>query len=179
MSAASVPGGRPEAAVETAAVRRAVRVVVLDSAERLLLLHTIDPDEPREPAWWELPGGGTEPGEDVPTTAARELAEETGLRIDPSRIEPPRWFRRSTWRFMRRRVNVAEVVVLVRLPHLAPAIDGAGRTAVEKRCYIGARWWSVSDVTAGGHRFYPGRLPALLPRLLAGEQIDEPFERWN
>jgi hypothetical protein len=28
-------------------------------------------------------------------------------------------------------------------------------------------------------RFYPGRLPELLPRFLAGEAIDEPFERWN
>jgi hypothetical protein len=28
-------------------------------------------------------------------------------------------------------------------------------------------------------RFYPGRLPELLPKFLAGEHIDEPFERWS
>lgn len=30
-----------------------------------------------------------------------------------------------------------------------------------------------------GIRFYPGRLAELLPRLLAGETIDEPFELWS
>ena len=28
-------------------------------------------------------------------------------------------------------------------------------------------------------RFYPGRLPELLPAFLAGRIIDEPFEFWN
>ena len=28
-------------------------------------------------------------------------------------------------------------------------------------------------------RFYPGRLPLLLPRFLAGDEIDEPFEIWS
>jgi hypothetical protein len=28
-------------------------------------------------------------------------------------------------------------------------------------------------------RFYPGRLPELLPVFLAGQTIDEPFEFWN
>ena len=32
---------------------------------------------------WELPGGGSQPGEDPRATARRELLEETGLDIEP------------------------------------------------------------------------------------------------
>jgi 8-oxo-dGTP diphosphatase len=35
---------------------------------------------------WELPGGGSEPGEGPDETAKRELLEETGLRIDLDRL---------------------------------------------------------------------------------------------
>jgi hypothetical protein len=37
----------------------------------------------------------------------------------------------------------------------------------------------VPEIMQGQVRFYPGRLPELLPRFLAGEDIDEPFERWS
>jgi hypothetical protein len=37
----------------------------------------------------------------------------------------------------------------------------------------------VAEIIQSQERFYPGRLPELLPRFLAGEDIDEPFEYWN
>jgi hypothetical protein len=45
--------------------------------------------------------------------------------------------------------------------------------------FVTFRWWPVAEITASPRRFYPGRLPELLPAFLAGEHIDEPFERWN
>jgi A/G-specific adenine glycosylase len=52
----------------------AATVVVLRS-ERVLLVR-----QPAEPAWWGLPGGKLRRGEPAVAAAARELAEETGLR---------------------------------------------------------------------------------------------------
>ncbi len=43
--------------------RNVVRAVVLDTREMVLLFHTRDPYYPELGSWWELPGGGIEPGE--------------------------------------------------------------------------------------------------------------------
>ncbi|MFI6093039.1 NUDIX domain-containing protein [Streptomyces sp. NPDC051218] len=62
--------------------RPAARVICLDAAYRLLLLHWRDPFSG---AWlWEPPGGGIEPGETPLMAARRELVEETGL--DPAPV---------------------------------------------------------------------------------------------
>ena len=53
------------------------------------------------------------------------------------------------------------------------------RTPEELEDYVGHRWWSVPDIAAAPDRFFPGRLPELLPAFLAGVAIEEPFEWWN
>ncbi|HEX2315053.1 MAG TPA: NUDIX hydrolase [Thermomonospora sp.] len=55
--------------------------LVLDSRDRLLLTHVDRPGR-----GWEVPGGHVDPGESPRTTAARELAEETGLLLDAARL---------------------------------------------------------------------------------------------
>ena len=65
------------------------------------------------------------------------------------------------------------------VPGHRPAIRTDGQTASEQEDYVDSRWWEVGEILASGERFYPGRLPELLPAFLAGENIDEPFEFWN
>jgi 8-oxo-dGTP pyrophosphatase MutT (NUDIX family) len=53
-------------------------VALVDRAGRIVMQHR-DRYAPVAPEKWGLPGGHLEPGESPPTTAHRELLEETGL----------------------------------------------------------------------------------------------------
>jgi 8-oxo-dGTP pyrophosphatase MutT (NUDIX family) len=158
--------------------RSCVRVVLQDRGGRILLFRARLASRSQQD-WWELPGGGIEPGESYQQTAVRELAEETGLAVSPDQVGPPRWRRTSTWTGRGIRRLQHEVVVLVRLDADRPTISDGGRTPDEREEYVGARWWEVADVLASSERFYPGLLPELLPAFLAGAELTEPFERWN
>jgi 8-oxo-dGTP pyrophosphatase MutT (NUDIX family) len=156
--------------------RQAVRILVLDRTDRVLLLHIQEPLHPEEGACWELPGGGIAPEESVIDAALRELREETGIFIQAKEVGPPNWRRGVTFRHAGVRRVQDEVVVLVRLGVDGPAVDEAHQSADEIATYMGYRWWPVAEVERSAERFFPGQLPALLRRFLDGEHIEEPFE---
>src|SRR5690625_4551187 len=159
--------------------RSAVRLVVLDADERLLLLRSEEPEHPEQGRVWELPGGGIDPGETYARAAIRELAEEAGIAAEASEVGPPTWRRRVTFLHAGQRRIQDEVVVAVRLGDRAPAVDEAAQHPDERDTYRGARWWTVAEVETSRERFFPGRLPHLLRRFLNGEQIAEPFEYFS
>lgn len=159
--------------------RNAVRLVVLDERGHVLLFHTRNPDYPELGTWWELPGGGIDTGESYLDAAVRELREETGFAVEPHQVGAPSWRRQASYKFQRVRRVQDEVVVTVQLDGIGPAVDTSAQLDYELDAYLAAHWWPVADVLGARERFYPGRLPALLPALLAGEHIDEPFELWS
>lgn len=159
--------------------RHAVRVVVRDCGGRILLFNTRDVTEPEQGEWWELPGGGIDPGETYLNAALRELREETGIVVRADQVGRPSWRRTATFRYRQARRLQHEVVVEVRLDGPGAAIDETGRLDYELEDYTGFRWWTPAEIERHGGRFYPGRLPALLAGFLAGEDIDEPFELWS
>lgn len=62
---------------------RCVGALAYDPLGRLLLVRRAnDPGRGR----WSLPGGRVEPGEDDPTALVREMAEETGLVVEPGEL---------------------------------------------------------------------------------------------
>jgi 8-oxo-dGTP pyrophosphatase MutT (NUDIX family) len=160
--------------------RTSVRVELLDDDGRVLLFRTLDPSMPEIGEWWELPGGGLEPGESYAETAVREIHEETGFDIALASLpDLPRWNRDSTYVRRHRRTWQHEVVVVAHVRGSGPVPAREGRTPDELEEYVGHRWWDVADIAASSERFFPSRLPGLLTGFLAGDVIDEPFDLWN
>jgi 8-oxo-dGTP pyrophosphatase MutT (NUDIX family) len=159
--------------------RTVVRLVVLDSAGHLLLFHTHDPTYPEQGEWWELPGGGLEPGETYQAAAIRELREETGIGATRAQVGAPTWRRHATFRYRGERRLQHEAVVTVHLATQKPAVDGTLRVGFEDEDYFDYRWWPVHEVAESAERFYPGRLPEFVRAHIDGEPIDEPFESWS
>jgi 8-oxo-dGTP pyrophosphatase MutT (NUDIX family) len=58
----------------------AVTAVVLDGAGLVLLMQS------KDNGTWYLPGGATDPGEQPADAIVREVREETGLIVEPTRI---------------------------------------------------------------------------------------------
>jgi 8-oxo-dGTP pyrophosphatase MutT (NUDIX family) len=159
--------------------RRAVRLVVLDREDHLLLLHIREPLHPEVGTVWELPGGGIDADETFVDAAVRELGEETGIVAQPAAVGPASWRRWVTFKHAGTRRIQHEVVVTVRLNDVRPTVNVARQLPDELETYLAARWWTVDEVESSPHRFYPGRLPDYLRRFLDGEQIQEPFERFS
>ncbi len=59
--------------------RRTARLLLLDPANRILLMKGRMPDAPSAVGFWFTIGGGLEAGETVGQAAAREAREETGF----------------------------------------------------------------------------------------------------
>jgi len=169
------PATWPEFDIE----RSAVRVLLQDADGCVLLLRVQDLGRPDLAPWWELPGGGVENAEWVQATAARELAEETGIMLDPTAFSPARWTRDCTYQHRGRRILQHEQIVLARVQDRAPELMTGGRTQTEVDDILGYRWWTVDDLRSSTERFFPGRVPRVLDDLLVGRQIEEPFELWD
>lgn len=151
--------------------RRAARVLLVDRAGRVLLFAGFDPAQP-EHRYWFTPGGGLRPGESPAAGAARELAEETGLRLAPERLGEP--VRRETIQFSFAGVpyQQEQEFFLVRVPSWE--VDTTGFDDVERASVSGHRWWSVDELAGTDERYYPTDLPALLRRVLADAPPADP-----
>ena len=159
--------------------RHAVRVLLSDVTGAVLVFRAREVTLPELGLWWELPGGGLEPGEDYRVAAVREVGEETGIAIGPGDVGQPRWCRSVTYRSRGERRLQHEVVVEVRLAGSRPRLDTSGQLAHEVEDYVGFRWLPLAAVASSTERFFPGSLPRSVGRLAAGEEVVEQLERWS
>jgi 8-oxo-dGTP pyrophosphatase MutT (NUDIX family) len=150
--------------------RAAARVVLLDEADRILLLSLRNPDTGR--VFWHVPGGGVEAGEDVRSAAAREVAEETGLR--DLRLGPEIWHRRHIYTWRRARYDQRERWFLARVTHFEP--DRAGITDAEQVDVLQARWGSLHELASCTDDLSPRSLAVHLTALLTDGPPAAPIE---
>lgn len=136
-------------------------MILLDPADRMLLMHGYEPGDPSL-TWWFTPGGGVEAGESREQAALRELAEETG--ITEARLGPVIWKRVCSFPFDGRRWDQDEWYYLARTRQTLTRTSG--QTDLERRSVAGLRWWTAEELFAAHETVYPTRLAELLRTLL-------------
>lgn len=111
---------------------RRVRILVLDKDKQILLVR----------GWlgfqkWTLPGGGCKNGESDEMTAARELFEETGIKVNP---------REFTLIKESKDPELGHIVPLLVVRIKSYALEPLkGRAAIE---IIDRSWWSQDNLPA-------------------------------
>jgi 8-oxo-dGTP pyrophosphatase MutT (NUDIX family) len=145
--------------------RRAARVILLGPTDRVLLLHGYDPARPDHTYWFTV-GGGLDEGETPAQGAARELAEETGLTVEPERLGEPVFHESTEFPFHGRLYRQEQDFFALRVPDFTVRTDGFD--AIERASINGSRWWRIDELVASGERFYPARLPEVVRGILGG-----------
>jgi double-stranded uracil-DNA glycosylase len=147
-------------------LRRAVRALVVDPDERVLLVRFAF-------GVWAPPGGGVDPGESDEAAVQRELREESGLRdVD---VGPCVWTREHWFPDMEGFGGQSERIFVVRTAPFEPAPEwSAEQLAAEG--VVEQRWWTQEELAASRESFAPRRLPGLVRELLEQGPPDEPVD---
>lgn len=160
--------------------RTSARVVLLDETGAVLLLRGSDPAlaEQHAPKWWFTVGGEVQQGERLAEAAARELAEETGLRVAPADMVGPVWRRDQVFEFNGSLIDSEEFYFVYRTRRFEPS--RTGRTELERSYIHGHRWCDAADIAqlvAAGETVYPMQLSGLLTdaAALAGGRAPGPL----
>ena len=146
--------------------RRAARVLLVDRDDRLLLLRGGDPAQP-ELRYWFTPGGGLDPGESPAQGAARELFEETGLRVDPAELGEPVWHQVTEFSYDNQRYRQDQEFYLLRVPEWQVDTAGFAADAIDEY-----RWWTADAMAGSTELIYPEDLAGLL-RLCTAVPVPE------
>ena len=141
------------------ASRRAMRVLLVDDADRLLLFHDSDPGLSPVPRWWITPGGGVDPGEEDTEAAAREVFEETGVQVAPDELVGPLATRVVVHGYSDVVTTQDEVFWFLRVP--AFEVSTVGHTEQELLTMTAHRWWTRGELAATAEEVWPRGILAL------------------
>lgn len=151
-------------------IREAVRAVLLDPDDRILLVRFEFPGATR----WALPGGGIEPGETAEQALRRELVEEVGL-VDPD-IGPVVWTRLHLVTFLDGRFDGQhEQAHLVHATRFDPS-PALTWDQLNAEYVFELRWWTLPEIAAAPEHFVPEALGPRLAELLRNGPPSDPVD---
>ena len=161
-------------------LRRAVRAIILDENDRILLCQFVFP-HPAVPekvnAVWSAPGGGIEPGEDRLTALRRELREEIGLAIT---ADPPHIWHQEILAadYPPGFGGLVNDYFLVRVDNFQPRGELTDDQLAREENVAGFRWWQLSEIAGypGPELFSPRDLTTPLTALLTAGTPSQPVQ---
>jgi 8-oxo-dGTP pyrophosphatase MutT (NUDIX family) len=132
----------------------AARVLLLDAADRVLLLRWIDP---ARGLVWVTPGGRIDAGESPEQAARRELHEEVGI----AGVELGRILARLR---VTTPIRIREETIFLARWTGEPVLGHLPDPGTE-----GWHWFSLAEIEGSNERFHPWNVGELLRRAINGE----------
>lgn len=143
-------------AVET---RIAVRVVLLDAENRVLLFEGRDlSDATDRRRFWFTAGGGVDDGEPLGEAAEREILEETGQK-GLTLVGP---FHRREVDFLNHGEPLHQVEHFYAARTTDVTLSQRGWTELEEKAMTSRRWWGAGELDSSGVEYFPENLPELV-----------------
>lgn len=130
-----------------------MRVLLVDSDERILLFRDSDPGILPVPVFWITPGGGVDPGETDLQAAVREIAEETGLSIRETDLVGPLAERIVVHGYSDVVTTQDELFWFVRCAPFEVSTDG--HTEAELATMTSHHWWTRAELEATDEDIWP------------------------
>jgi 8-oxo-dGTP pyrophosphatase MutT (NUDIX family) len=141
-------------------VRHAVRVLLLDDHDRLLLFRGQNPETGA--VFWFPAGGEVEEGESAHETATREVAEETGLSSLSLGAEV--WHRRHVFEWRGETIDQRERWFVARVASFDVSTESW--TDIEREDITAHRWWTIQELHDTTDDLVPLSLAVRLDQLL-------------
>lgn len=165
--------------MESFAVRNSVKIVLLDSENKVLLIgmdnkNIKSANGEYNGKFWNLVGGKIEEGEDLLAAAKRELFEETGLR--PKSVS----FGKVVWNG-ELVLNLNGVKTLIRQRFIVARtsknfVTLKNLTREEKMFEQGLKWFSLYEIKNSNEVIYPVGLDEYLSDLLVNGVPNKPIK---
>ena len=161
------------------AIRKAVRVLLLNDKNELLLMCIENFDisttkGKKNKRFWYTTGGGIEAGEAIEQAALREIFEETGIEKNRIKLGPVVWHSNVDLMFKGKLTRLDESFIVARTISQNVALHKP--TENEKQVVKKLQWFSLDDIKKSSDVIFPISLHKFLPDILLERYPKQPIE---